>query len=159
MFDHIIFTVSFLIGVQLPEFIQQYTQLIKGKLAEAEYHLQRYQAVADIHFNGDIATLINHYLNNIDAAIRHTGSIASDVSTQVEMYNNQLVLLSQGSYLDKVYFFIKHLDVDSAQLTLQNYQLAIPLTIEALATGVVSALFLLLLRVSLSLPKSKTSTN
>lgn len=150
LFDHFVFTVSFLIGVQLPEFIQQYTQLISGKLAEANYHLQKFQSVADIHFNGEITTLIRHYLNNIDPAIKHTGSIASDVFSRVEVYNNQLLLLSNGSYLDKVYYFIKYIDIESAQLTLQNYQLAIPLTLEALSTGGICALLLLSLRMLLS---------
>jgi len=151
MFDHFVFTVSFLIGVQLPEFLQQYTQLITGKLAEANYHLQKFQSVADIHFNGEITTLITHYLNNIDPAIKHTGSIASDLFSRVEIYNNQILLLSNGTYLDKVYYFIKHIDIESTQLTLQNYQLAIPLTLEALSTGGICALLLLSLRMLLGI--------
>jgi len=150
MFDHLVFTVSFVIGVQLPEFIQQYFQLITGKLSEAKYHLEKFQSVADVHFNGDINMLIKHYLNNLDPSIQHTGTIASDVFTRVEMYQNQLILLSQDSYIHKVYYFIKHLDLESAQLTLQHYQLAIPLTVEALLTGALFGIVLLSIRMFIS---------
>ena len=81
--DHAMFTFSFVVGVQLPEFIQQYTQMINGKLAEAQFHLSKFQSVADSHFNGDLLLLVERYTNNSDPAIKQTGIVVSELIERI----------------------------------------------------------------------------
>lgn len=47
LFDRILFTVSFILGVQAPEFMQQYIQRLSGHLDEAKHQLQQFQLIAD----------------------------------------------------------------------------------------------------------------
>ncbi len=148
-FDHIFFVVSFIAGVQLPEFIQQYTQLINGRLAEAEFHLSKFQLVADQHFEGSLNQLTTRYRDNSDPAIQQMGQTIIELSSRVEQFQAQISLLTQHHYLERLYYFILNLDYHSATLTAEQYVLAIPLTIEALLTGLISATILLLIRVGL----------
>ena len=148
-FDHIFFVVSFIAGVQLPEFIQQYTQLINGRLAEAQFHLSKFQLVADQHFDGNLTQLTTRYRDNSDPAIQQMGQTIIELSDRAEHFEAQIDLLSQHSYLERLYYFIINIDYHSATLVAEQYVLALPLTIEALLTGLVSATLLLLLRVGL----------
>lgn len=141
--DHILFTLSFLIGVQLPEFIQQYTQLINGKLAEANFHLSKFQSVADIHFNGDLRLLMSRYQENNDPAISQTGKMVAELEERVTYLEHIFTQLTQSTYLEKIYYFTTQLDIESATLVVQHYVLAIPLNIEALVTGAVCALLMM----------------
>ncbi len=149
-FDHIVFTLSFILGVQLPEFMQQYTQLINGKLAEANFHLSKFQSVADLHFNGDIKLLMSRYKVNSDPAISQTGQMISELINRVDALNNQFIALTQNTYIERVFYFLTHFELDSATLTARHFVLAIPLSIEALITGVIFAIVIIILRVGLS---------
>ena len=42
LFDRILFTLSFILGVQIPEFMQQYTQRLSGHFDEANYQLSQF---------------------------------------------------------------------------------------------------------------------
>ncbi|WP_286266919.1 DUF2937 family protein [Thalassotalea atypica] len=156
--DHAGFTLSFIVGVQLPEFIQQYTQMINGKLAEAQFHLSKFQSVANNHFNGDLQVLVERYTNNADPAIKQTGIVVSELIDRIALLSEQLSQLTEVPYMEKLYYFIVHLDLESAQLTAQHYQLAVPLTIDALLTGALFASFIILIpRAFIALLSAKSS--
>ncbi len=48
--DRCFFTVTFILGVQLPEFMQQYQQRLGGHLAEAQSQLAQFEVIAQQHF-------------------------------------------------------------------------------------------------------------
>lgn len=144
--DHILFTALFIAGIQFPAFIQQYKQLINGKLSEASFHLQKYQNIADQFFSGKLSELITNYQQNADPAVNHTATLLSDTVERVGFLQGQFDGLSQESYLHKLWYFVREVDVASAELTLKNFQPAIPLSIEAISTGVVFAIVALALK-------------
>ena len=146
IFDHLIFTSLFIAGIQLPAFIQQYSQVINGKLAEASFHLQKYQEIADKFFSGNLSKLIQQYKNNNESAIEHTGQLVESTLSRVEFLQQQFNGLTQQQYLDNLYFFITQFDQQSVQLTTQNFQPAIPLSIEALTTGIILATVALVIK-------------
>lgn len=78
--DRILFTICFVIGVQAPEFIQQYIQRLSGHLNEVEYQLKQFQTIADIQFKGDLTALIHRYQANSDPAIHQTGDVVANLS-------------------------------------------------------------------------------
>ena len=80
LIDRVLFTLAFLIGVQLPGFIQQYSQRLSGHLAEAENQLQQYQNLADLHFNGQLTQLVSRYQSNPDPAINEVAAIVSGLN-------------------------------------------------------------------------------
>ena len=135
LIDRCIFACLFIIGVQAPEFIQQYMQRLSGHADESKFQLQQFQQIADINFNGELSELIQHYLANTDSAIRQTGNFISNLFERNQSFEYQLQQLQQSEYIDRLVYFAQHVDMEIAQATLSQYQLAIPLETHALVTG------------------------
>ena len=167
IFDRILFTLSFIVGVQLPEFMQQYMQRLSGHLNEAKFQLQQFQTIADLQFNGDLTLMIERYQVNADQAIAQTGNVIQAMSERVSTFEYQLSQLQNTDYFNKLYNFVFQLDVPMAQATLESFQLAVPIEINALSTGVFFAFLIVMLQSILVklfktlLPKKhlKTQTN
>lgn len=140
LFDRFIFTFNFIIGVQLPEFMQQYLQRLSGHLTEANFQLQQFQHIADIQFNGNLSVLIERYGSNTDVAIQRTGQLIENLATRVTVYEQHIQHLQHGDYLQRLTYFVKEVNLSMAKATIEHFQLAIPLQPNALATGLVFAI-------------------
>ena len=138
--DRIVFTASFIIGIQLPAFINAYRQRLSGHLEEAKTQLQQYQMIADQQFNGSLESLVQSFISNSDEAIKNVGGVIQTTLTTVESYRQQLSLLNQENYLYQVFYFFKHIDVVKFRATIEIFTPAIPLSVEAIATGACFAL-------------------
>ena len=143
--DRVIFTLSFIVGVQAPEFIQQYTQRLSGHLDEAKFHLSQFQTIADMQFKGDLTTLITRYQTNNDIAIQETGKVVNNTIERISSFEAQISQLQQNDYLNRLYYFASEVDIPMAKSTLESFKLAIPLEPEALITGGIFAFTLVLL--------------
>ena len=148
LFDRIIFTLSFILGVQAPEFMQQYIQRLSGHLDEAKFQLQQFQSIADLQFNGDLALLIERYKINSDSAIVQTGEVVSSIVNRVSGFELQLNQLQHHDYATQLYHFVQQIDLPMAKATLTDFQLAVPLEIGALSTGAIFAFTILLMQAS-----------
>ncbi|WP_281557291.1 DUF2937 family protein [Thalassomonas sp. RHCl1] len=145
LIDRCLFTVFFILGLQLPEFMQQYMQRLSGHLHEAHYQLDQFQAIADNQFQGNLLALIERYQSNSDDVFQQTGQMIENLMLRIEGFNQSLTNLQQGDYLNRLYYFITQIDPELATATLRQYQLAVPLDMHALATGATFAIVLLLL--------------
>jgi hypothetical protein len=144
LFDRCLFTLIFIIGVQLPEFIQQYSQRLSGHLNDALLQLNEYQLIADRHFQGKLTSMIEKYLTNSEPSIKETANIMINTSSRAENLQEHLFNIQEADYVKRVYYFITEFDESMIQATFQQYQLAIPLNLPALTTGVVLALTILI---------------
>tara|TARA_B110000467_G_C18338832_1_gene501177 strand:+ start:4464 stop:4982 length:519 start_codon:yes stop_codon:yes gene_type:complete len=144
--DRCFFTAIFILGVQLPEFMQQYQQRLAGHLAEAQSQLNQFEMIAQQHFDGSIVTMITRYKDNSEAAIISTGELIERLSLRVDYLANHLAQISQSDYLDNVYLFIWHLDREVANGTAEHFSMAIPLELNAIATGGTLAITALILK-------------
>ncbi|WOH38492.1 DUF2937 family protein [Thalassotalea fonticola] len=139
--DKILFSVNVVLAMQLPGFIQQYGQRISGHLAEAQYQLQKYQYIADQHYQGDILLLVKRYQMNSDPGINAAGDVVFDLIERISLLTHHVAHLFESDYFAKIYYFIIEIDLDIAKATLQDYQLTIPLNTAAIATGIGFAIF------------------
>ncbi|WP_426357650.1 DUF2937 family protein [Pseudocolwellia sp. HL-MZ19] len=155
LFDRCLFTLTFIIGLQLPEFIQQYSQRLSGHLNEALLQLSDYQLIADRHFDGKLSLMVDKYLTNSEPSINETGNIISKVSDRVTDLQGHLSNLQDVEYIKRVFYFVTEFDESMAQATIQQYQLAIPLSLPALISGAIFALCIVLF-IHLSLNASKS---
>jgi len=144
--DYCLFTFGFILALQLPEFIQQYQQYMAGKLSEANWHLKSYQHIADQRYDGSIIVLVNEYIKNDSPAIRQTGELVSQLVNRVDILSMHVTTLNNETYINKLWFFISNVQVQDAKTVMSYYQLAIPLTVEALISGVVLAFVFVWLR-------------
>ena len=143
LIDRCLFTISFIIGVQLPEFIVQYTQRLSGHLDEARFQLQQFQLIADNHFQGDLVMMVKRYQGNTEASIVETGNLIITTQERITWLEQHLTNMSQADLTRKLYAFVTEYDFAMAQATMQQFQLAIPLNYAALSTGIIIALILL----------------
>jgi hypothetical protein len=144
--DRCFFTASFIIGVQLPEFMQQYQQRLAGHLNEAQLQLAQFEVIAQQHFDGNLITMITRYKNNSEASIISTGELIERLSTRVEYLNTHLEQINATDYLSRLYQFIWHLDKQIAAGTVESFSMAIPLELNALATGATLAIAALIVK-------------
>jgi len=144
--DRCFFTVTFILGVQLPEFMQQYQQRLAGHLAEASSQLNQFEVIAQQHFDGSLITMITRYKDNTEASIISTGELIERLSVRVEYLASHLEQITQADYLHSVYQFFWHLDQQIATGTAENFSMAIPLELNAIATGATLAIGVLLLK-------------
>lgn len=145
LIDRCLFTCVFIIGVQLPEFIQQYSQRLSGHLNEALMQLNEFQLIADRHFKGDLSSMIEKYLVNREPSIKETANIIVNTSRRASDLQAHLFNLEETEYIKRVFYFITEYDISMAQATLQQFQLAIPLNLSALLTGAIFALCIVIM--------------
>lgn len=144
LFDRVLFTVCFIAGVQLPEFIQQYGQRLSGHLNEARRHLEQFQYIANVQYEGSLSKLVDNYLANNDEAIQQTGELVTSLQEREALLQTNMLGLQDSNYVNRILNFFEHLDTEMAQATFQQYVLAIPIEVNALITGLVVALIVIL---------------
>ncbi|NQZ81906.1 MAG: DUF2937 family protein [Colwellia sp.] len=143
LIDRCLFTISFIFGVQLPEFIVQYTQRLSGHINEARFQLQQFQLIADNHFQGDLVMMVKRYQGNTEASIVETGNLIIALQERIILLEQHLANMTQAELTKRLYAFVTEYDFAMAQATIQQFQLAIPLNYAALTTGIIIALILL----------------
>ena len=133
--DRCLFTVAFIVGVQLPAFIYAYGQRLAGHYEEAKENLSMYEQLAQVHFNGDINKLIETYQQSDVAAINETGHIVKQLVERVDYLYSLISQITVPDYLSQVQHLVLYSDKSIAQQTLIDFKMAIPLTMESLVTG------------------------
>ena len=144
--DRCFFTVTFILGVQLPEFIQQYQQRLAGHLLEAKSQLAQFNVIAEQHFDGNLLTMITSYKGNSESSIISTGELIERLSVRVDYLSSHLEQITRSEYLNRVYQFIFNIDQQIANGTVKSFSMAIPLELHAIATGATLAITALLLK-------------
>jgi len=138
--DRCFFTIVFILGVQLPEFIIQYKQRLSGHLSEAKLHLVQFQNIADQHYQGDLSAMIVKYQANSEPSIVNTADIISQLISRVDYLQQQLTLITSETYIHQILNIMLHADRVIIRNTLLDFSIAIPLEVNALATGAIIAI-------------------
>lgn len=147
LIEHFLFTLCFIVGVQIPEFINQYIQRLSGHLDEARFQLHQFQIIADNHFQGKLEIMIARYRENLEPSILQTADVIANTTERVANFESHLQKIQQGDYIERLYTFIIEYDVEMAYATLQQFKMAIPLDVFALATGAGFAITLLVIKI------------
>jgi len=137
--DKILFALAAILGLQLPAFIQQYSQRVGGHLNEALGHLDRYRLLAAKNYDGNIQQLIAHLKNNPSEKLSSVGTLVEDLSARTEHLQASYNSLQQSNFLKRVFSFVRDLDLDIAKATLEQYQWSIPLTTDAALCAIITA--------------------
>lgn len=144
LIDRCMFTLMFILGVQLPEFINQYIQRLSGHLEESKKQLTNYQSLAEQYFDGNITLLIKQYKSNTDPIIVDTATVVEQLMQRTHYLSNHLNSINTEDYLQQLIHFASEFDPQLISKTAEFYKLAIPLNVNALSTGAVIALFFII---------------
>lgn len=152
--DKIFFAAGVIIFLQLPHFIDQYTQRVGGYSASKNQQLEKYTSIASNGYNGDIDKLINSFKSSNDPAVQETGKNIEEIQTDSFLLKEELQILETEGLFRKIIFLITNTRIDLARGTIKNFQPGVPLNLWALAYGLFGGiLFSLIFNGFLFIPK------
>jgi hypothetical protein len=134
--DRLFFAAGVLVFLQLPNFIDQYTQRFGGFYDAERAHLEKYQLIADQNFAGDLKALIRQFKAGGSQAIIQTGEAIEKTVLRVTEFEKGLRALEGSDFIKKVMYLSTNIDYGLAKGTLRVFKPGIPFSVEALACGV-----------------------
>ena len=123
-----------LLGVQGPEFAQQYRQRVAGAIDE----LQR--VVADFDAEAAQRSLspeqaVSRLQSNADPLARERGDAAAADQVRLARLRQDLADMRDGASVTRLWTFVTDFDGETASRTLADYEPAAPTTYEAFIVG------------------------
>ncbi|MFT4047406.1 MAG: DUF2937 family protein [Solimonas sp.] len=140
LIDRLLFVAAFIVALQLPQFVDHYTQRYGGYHQALADSMAEYRRNADEHYGGDLDQLIADLESAPSAGIHDIGrKLAADRAKETEMRHG-LDILEKGSLVDKLWYLSRHLDREIALGTWLAFTPGLPLSSEALICGLAGAL-------------------
>jgi hypothetical protein len=143
--------VSLLLGIQVPNFLDQYEKRVDAHLSEVTSNLHHYQAIADRYHEGSLYALIAFHKANPIKTFQEEGLVIANMHKRKAHFVTDLQAL-QGGGLWNVLHVVMAGDQELIKETAARYSYAIPLNQDAVIAGVfVAAVNVLLLEMLLGL--------
>ena len=135
LLDRIFFAAGVLIFMQVPNFVDQYTQRLGGFYqAQAEY-MRQYQNIADNQHAGDLEALIGEFNSSNRTSVQQTGEAILENRSQVQQLKSDLAVLESNQFLPKVVHLMSNMRYGIARETARVFTPGMPFSIEALVSG------------------------
>lgn len=143
--DRILFAVGLLLFMQVPQFVDQYTQRLGGYLQGQQEQLSRYQSIADHQFSGNLSSLIDDFNVSDKSSVREVGGNINRLAEQIEVMKIDLQVLEQGPFVAKLTHLLLNMKVDVANETIRVYSPGIPISLEGVICGLLGGILLSLI--------------
>lgn len=136
--------ICLLAGMQLPHLTDQYAKRVDATLREVTLNFQPFLIIANQHAGGNVEALIDMHRQSNVAAFKAEGDAID------RMYQRKLRFEAEAKALQthlpgRLWHLLFKADRDLREQTLLQYNATVPLTQEALISGGVVALLMLLL--------------
>ncbi|HEU0198498.1 MAG TPA: DUF2937 family protein [Nevskiaceae bacterium] len=128
------FGVALLAGVQVPNFVTQYTQRVDAHLKQVQQDLAGFQAVAQKFFHGDLMALVAAHDTSSDPAFRAEGVPLRQMVESERRLGAEHAGLS-GSVYHQTLYLLGHADPALLKETWRGYAPAFSLSRDALVLG------------------------
>jgi len=123
-----------LVGVQGPEFAQQYRQRLAGAIDELRREVAEFDAEAAGHaLTRDAA--VQRLKTNADPLARDRGDAAEADATRLVRLEDALSTMKDAPSLQRLVTFVRDYDPEVAARTWHDYEPAAPTTVEAFVVG------------------------
>lgn len=130
----IVFCAGLLLGVQVPNFVDQYAKRISAHFQEAKANFRGYQDTADTHFNGSVEALVRHYESSSDTVFQGDAKNIRQIYTRIRGFGDELSALN-APMIKKLYHVAFHSDPEVLEKTFSEYSSTVPLSLEAIVCG------------------------
>jgi hypothetical protein len=140
----IVACISLLIGLQVPNFVDQYQKRVDAHLREVTINLQPFQEIANKYFGGDMNKLIELHRSS-DAKPFQEEGLAIEKMVQRKLHFEADLAALKVSLPKKALHVLLHGDKEILDEALGQYSYAVPLNQDALVFGFGFAAALLLL--------------
>ncbi len=147
--DRLLFAAGLLLFLQIPQFIDHYTQRYAGYRQALADSVQQYQDSANAHYDGDLRLMIHEFETAQAPAMRDMGRKMDGDRVRLDEMTSGLATLRAGSLPARVAQLARDYDSPLLRATFDDYKPGLPFTIDAAVCGLVggilaSALFNLL---------------
>ena len=130
----LIFTAALMLGVQLPNFIDQYVKRIEAHLNEAQIHYNEYLKIAQRFPGGSIEALIEKHEQSQDLTFRAEAEPLKKTVQRKNFYESEIKAL-QGSFWSQTWHILTSPDRDIIKDTYDSYTANLPLNTNAAICG------------------------
>lgn len=139
LFDRLLFAAGFALAMQLPQFVDHYTQRYGGYHQALVDNLAEYQRNADAHYGGDLDRLIADLHASARPGLREIGDkLQRDRARELQMREG-LAILGHEILAKRLWYLAGHLDVGIATATWAAFTPGLPLSTDALLCGLAGA--------------------
>ena len=154
LLDRVLFALGVLLFMQVPHFVDQYTQRLGDYYQAQVNHLDEYQKIAKKQHQGDLDALIQAFMSSDRASLRDTGNNINVTRGQAELFKNDLYILDHKPLTAKLVHLATRTRYDIAEQTLTYYKPGVPFSIESLVCALLGgALMSMLFNSLLFVPK------
>ena len=129
-----LFVVAFLLGVQIPGFIAQYSHRISAHHAEAQLHLRGFQEIADRYLGGSLEALIEKHKRSSDPVFRAEAKLIEDAYLRTLRFSRELAALDTNLFYKMLHVAL-HADPEVLDESISGYSPAAPLEVDAVICG------------------------
>ncbi|WP_416305567.1 DUF2937 family protein [Neptunicella sp. SCSIO 80796] len=133
------FALGIMLGVQLPNWVNQYVQRVDAHFREAELAIAPYQLLADQLFDGSMQALIDKHLQSLEPLFKRE---AEPIRAQYQrwQYLQKLHQQLQGNFWRQLQHIALHADQAIVNETLESYQATVPLNRLAIICGLLGGI-------------------
>lgn len=139
----IVACVSLLVGLQIPNFVDQYQKRVDAHLREVTVNLQPFQEIANKYFGGDFAKLIELNVKSDAKPLQEEGLAIEQMVKRKLRFEADMAAL-QTSLPMKALHILLHGDREILNEALAQYSYAVPLDLDALLFGAGVAIAILM---------------
>jgi hypothetical protein len=125
---------ALLVGIQIPNFVDQYQKRLDAHLSEVKNNLQGYQDIANRLYGGSLAALIAKHQQSTDPAFRQEAQPLANIVQRYDHFAKELTALATG-LPGKIAHIVTQGDRELLDETYNNYSFAVPLNETAVTTG------------------------
>ena len=125
---------SLLLGIQIPNFVNQYEMRLDAHLSEVKNNLQGYQDIADRLYDGSITTLISKHEQSDDPTFKQEAQPIRNMLDRYEHFKQEQASLATG-LAGKITYLLAKGDRELINETSANYSFNIPLNEAAVVSG------------------------
>lgn len=136
LIDRIFALITALIFLQIPLFIQQYTQRLAGHLDELRYQVSLISEVST-QSGKTLQEFISKFVHSADFDFARQGDLMQAMVERLDKLNNSYLGLHHATLLKKPFIFLYYSDWEIVKSTFRSFKVGIPLSIEGIIYGVV----------------------
>lgn len=136
-----LFALGLLIGLQLPGFMQSYSQRVDAHRLEAEASLQGFRDTAGEFFSGDLIALVAHYRESNDPIFRKDAYSVQSLINRSALLEQESKAMS-GAWYQQLWHLITRADPELIKETRTHYRYQVLLEPSVIVWGLCSALLL-----------------
>lgn len=140
----IVACISLLLGLQIPNFIDQYQKRVDAHLREVSINLLPFQEIADKYFAGDMNKLVELHRSSAEKPFQEEGAAIEKMIARKLRFEADLAALNTSLPMKTLHVLL-HGDSEIRNEVLAQYTYAVPLNQDALVFGSCVALAILLL--------------